>query len=103
MERTPAGTPKIVHVRKAPFDVYIGRAWAEFPDSKWRNPIHLHNDTPGERAHVLQAYEDYILKRPDLLADLPELAGKTLGCWCAPKTCHGDVLVKLFIKLVLKQ
>jgi hypothetical protein len=30
-----------------------------------------------------------------LLNDLVELKGKTLGCWCKPKTCHGDILVKL--------
>jgi len=26
---------------------------------------------------------------------LKPIAGKTLGCWCAPKACHGDVLIKL--------
>ena len=30
-----------------------------------------------------------------LLAALPELQGKVLGCWCAPLPCHGDVLVEL--------
>ncbi len=25
----------------------------------------------------------------------PELAGKVLGCWCAPHACHGDVLVRM--------
>jgi len=29
------------------------------------------------------------------MAALPELRGKVLGCWCAPKACHGDVLVSL--------
>jgi hypothetical protein len=29
------------------------------------------------------------------MADIGELTGKVLGCWCAPKACHGDVLVKL--------
>ena len=24
-----------------------------------------------------------------------ELKGKTLGCFCKPKSCHGDVLVEL--------
>lgn len=24
-----------------------------------------------------------------------ELRGKVLGCWCAPKMCHGDVLAEL--------
>jgi hypothetical protein len=27
--------------------------------------------------------------------EIPSLAGKTLGCWCKPNPCHGDVLVKL--------
>lgn len=26
---------------------------------------------------------------------LPELIDKKIGCFCAPKTCHGDVLVEL--------
>ena len=30
-----------------------------------------------------------------LLADLPELEGKTLFCWCKPDACHGDVLGEL--------
>ena len=25
---------------------------------------------------------------------LSELRGKTLGCWCAPEPCHGDVLAR---------
>ena len=38
-------------------------------------------------------------EQPELLAALPELAGKTLGCWCAPKACHGDVLARLAAEL----
>jgi hypothetical protein len=30
--------------------------------------------------------------QPDLMARLPELKGKVLGCWCAPEACHGDIL-----------
>jgi hypothetical protein len=30
-----------------------------------------------------------------LLHDLHELKGKILGCWCSPKSCHGDVLSEL--------
>jgi hypothetical protein len=26
---------------------------------------------------------------------LHELRGKDLVCWCAPKPCHGDVLLRL--------
>jgi len=24
-----------------------------------------------------------------------QLRGKTLGCWCKPEACHGDVLLEL--------
>jgi hypothetical protein len=40
----------VVHVRKKPFDVYIGRAYAEFPQSKWHNPFHIGKD--GTREEV---------------------------------------------------
>jgi hypothetical protein len=29
------------------------------------------------------------------MASLDELRGLVLGCWCAPRPCHGDVLVRL--------
>ena len=95
--------PRVVHVRKAVFDLYIGRAFAEFPESIWHNPIHLWNPNDiEERFRVLDQYKAYILRRPDLIAALPELEGKILGCWCRPKPCHGDVLVELFKEFVLK-
>lgn len=55
----------------------------------------------SERAEVIQKYEEYILARPDLLMDLPELEGKILGCYCHNdepnhKMCHGDILRKLY-------
>lgn len=30
---------------------------------------------------------------------LDELKGKTLGCWCKPECCHGDVLINLLKKM----
>lgn len=75
---------KIVHCKKEPFDVYIGRG------SKWGNPFILGQH--GTREEVISKYEAYIMNRPDLIQALPELINKTLGCWCAPKACHGDIL-----------
>ena len=46
----------------------------------------------GTRAEVIRRYADYLLTRPDLLADLPSLRGHTLACWCAPAPCHAEVL-----------
>lgn len=83
----------VVHVRKDEFDVYIGRAFQEFPCSKWHNPYSIGKD--GTRSEVIGKYKLYVLINPDLMKALPELKGKRLGCWCSPKPCHGDVLVKL--------
>ena len=85
---------RVVHVRKAPFDIYIGRSFAEFGESIWHNPFHLGKD--GNRKEVLAKYRAHVLSRPDLLARLHELKNKTLGCWCKPKwACHGDILAEL--------
>jgi hypothetical protein len=36
-----------------------------------------------------------VLENEALMAALGELRGLVLGCWCAPRPCHGDVLVRL--------
>jgi hypothetical protein len=41
-------------------------------------------------------YTEYIKNKPELLKLIPvELKGKSLGCWCKPLPCHGDVLAEL--------
>lgn len=58
----------------------------------WGNPFVLDRD--GHRATVIASYRDhYLPSRPDLLARLGELRGRALGCWCAPRACHADVLI----------
>ena len=57
------------------------------------NPFVIGKD--GTRDEVIKKYEAWLLAQPALLAALPELRGKTLGCWCAPQACHGDVLARL--------
>lgn len=84
---------EVVHCKRAPYDVYIGRAARGLPGSKWANPFRIGRD--GDRDAVIAKYEAWIATRPELLGALPELRGKTLGCWCAPETCHGDVLARL--------
>jgi hypothetical protein len=77
-----------------PDHVYIGRRTPNgWPDSPWRNPFKIGRD--GTWEEVIAKYEARIRTRPDLLAALPELRGKVLGCWCAPQACHGDVLSRL--------
>lgn len=88
--------PLVVHFRRAPYDVYIGRG------SKWGNPFTHHrlDSTQAKwevssRNEAIRAYEEWLKGQPDLMAALPELRGKILGCWCAPKACHGEVLARL--------
>jgi hypothetical protein len=89
---------RVVPCKREPFDVYIGRAMPHYglPGSKWGNPFKLERgDGKVERAACLARYEAWLRAQPQLMAALPELRGKVLGCWCAPKICHGDVLVRL--------
>lgn len=90
----------VVHVRDpSGFDVYIGRAVPRrgFKESKWANPYPL---AMGTREEVIAAYERYLDEHPELIADLHELRGLRLGCWCKDihgrkdVPCHGDVLVR---------
>ena len=77
-----------------PHEVYIGGAMRNgWRKSKWANPFKISRD--GDRADVIAMYRRWLLHRPDLLAALPALRGKDLVCWCAPETCHGDVLLEL--------
>jgi hypothetical protein len=78
---------QVVHCKRAPFDVYIGRP------GKWGNPFMIGRD--GNRAEVIAKYEEWIRRQPELMAALPEFEGKVLGCWCSPNACHGDVLLKI--------
>jgi len=82
-----AESGKVVHCKREAYDVYIGRP------GPWGNPFSIGKD--GTREEVIQKYEAWIRKQPELLAQLHTLKGKVLGCWCAPKACHGDVLLKL--------
>jgi hypothetical protein len=85
---------KVVHCKKEPFDVYIGRP------SKWGNPFSHKSGTKAQfkvatRDEAVAQYREWITQQPHLLNALYELRGKTLGCWCAPQSCHGDVLMEL--------
>jgi len=78
---------RVVHCKRDAHDVYIGRP------SKWGNPFSIGKD--GDRDEVIAKYRAWIQTQPELLAALPELKRKIVGCWCAPKACHGDVLMEM--------
>lgn len=88
---------RVVHVKRDPYDVYIGRACYGLPASPWGNPFKVPKgyDIHADPDRILAKYEAYVRSCPDLMAALPGLDGKVLACWCAPNPCHGDVLLKL--------
>lgn len=78
---------QVVNLNVERYDVYIGRP------SVWGNPFKIR---PGfGRPAVIRAYETWLSGKKELLARLPELKDKRLGCHCAPLPCHGDVLARL--------
>ena len=81
----------VVHCKKRPYDVYIGRP------EKWGNPFTIGKD--GNRGEVIEKYINWLESQPELLNDVHELKDKVLGCWCTPKACHGDVLAEIANKL----
>lgn len=91
-----------------PNNVYIGRAGIVFvtinghkqrwpkQSSKWANPFKI--DKNNTREMVTEKYRAHIIekiKADPTTYNLEELRGRTLGCWCKPEPCHGDVLLDL--------
>lgn len=89
--------------------VYIGRG------SYYGNPFsHLENTKfltvkVGSREEAVQAYEDWLNgvaysevepeRQKIILSRIEELKNQTLLCFCYPKSCHGDVLIRFLDKL----
>lgn len=82
---------RVVHWKHEEYDVDIRRP------RKWGNPFQIGVD--GTRSEVIRKYREWLLTQPLLIADIEELRGKRLGCWCYPKPCHGDVLIEMLEQL----
>ncbi|TVT18031.1 DUF4326 domain-containing protein [Amycolatopsis acidiphila] len=106
-DRVRTGRTVVVNVRKSgphkhlvPWLVerglltYIGHAGNRhsWPESEFANPFV--REAKLDRDAMVRHYREYLEGRADLLARLPELDGRALGCWCAPQACHGDVLLE---------
>lgn len=78
---------RVVNLRTERYTVYIGRP------SKWGNPFTIGKHR--NRAEVIRKYVQYISRRDDLLSAASTLNGHTLGCFCKPLACHGDILARL--------
>jgi hypothetical protein len=83
-------TVNVVNKFKSPYDIYIGRG------SPWGNPFPIDDASGNTREVVIEKYRAHLFRqvqRGDVtIGQLLELDGKTLGCFCKPKACHGDVI-----------
>lgn len=96
---------KVVNKYKESYDVYIGRG------SVWGNPYsHIENTKAkykvDSRDDAVDSYKYHLwdmIKRGEITTEmLVKLDGKRLGCFCKPKKCHGDIIVKA-VKWALKE
>lgn len=101
---------RVINVRGGDFtnvDVYIGRCMPQVPDGVeggdgfWGNPIKITSDTEFNRKEAIIKYWEWLNSDdPRAVANRKAIRGgvlkdKNLGCWCAPKLCHGHVLARL--------
>lgn len=101
---------KVVNLYKEPYDVYIGRA-GKGKDGYFGNPVSKNKPCPKckeihvDNGETLECYRDYLRFKINNDAEFKrrflELDGKTLGCFCKPKACHGDIMIEEL--LLLKQ
>ena len=90
--------PKVYNKRhkNVPKDaVYVGRP------TKWGNPYsHLESQVTvvkvATREEAVEKFRTLLLDSPTLVERAKaELKGKDLVCWCAPLSCHADILLEV--------
>ena len=79
--------PRVLNIHSSTLEeianaVYCGNG------SPYANPYKIGLD--GDRDDVCELFEEYVL--PGL--DVSELKGKDLLCFCKPKRCHCDTILK---------
>jgi hypothetical protein len=84
--------PKILNARevgtKLEGSVYCGRP------SKYGNPFKTGID--GNRTEVIEKHRIWFLSNQPLIDQAKnELRGTNLICWCAPKSCHCDIILEV--------
>lgn len=82
----------VVNKHYQEYDVYIGRG------SILGNPFPINDSIGDTREIVIDRYRDWLWKQVRCgkitKQYLKSLDGKRLGCFCSPKSCHGDIIVK---------
>jgi hypothetical protein len=96
---------KVVNLREESYDVYIGRPGKGL-DGFFGNH-HLIGMCPvcgivHTRDESIAAFKKDFLRwveeSPEYRAEVMKLKGKVLGCFCAPRNCHGYVIKEFLDK-----
>lgn len=88
---TMRSNTRVINIKsKEPYDVYIGRP------SPAGNPFRI---GPGiTRKEAIARYRPWFYYQlehtPGFKEYILSLAGKTMGCYCKPLPCHGDIIVE---------
>lgn len=66
--------------------------------TQFGNPFRLEDDGGDySRKESVEEYREWFVEKietdPEFRNAVEELRGDTLGCWCKPKACHGDVIL----------
>jgi ribA/ribD-fused uncharacterized protein len=104
-------TTTVVNLRQDQFDIYIGRPRkGESQTQHWGNPFSHQSGTKAavivsSREEAVTRFESWLAGETDhdveperrewIYANIKQLRGKVLGCFCKPQACHGDVLARL--------
>jgi hypothetical protein len=68
---------------------YIGRP------SIYGNPFPMNSER--DREEKIAQFENWVRNNSEMLRRIRELPeNAVLGCYCSPKPCHGDVIVKIW-------
>ena len=85
---------------KEPDNVYIGRCSKDLKQSIWANIYRINDGFTRETC--IEKFTSYLITNEDLLNKLPSLLNKVLGCWCLPKSCHGEILIELLRETIIQ-
>ena len=80
---------KVVHCKRSRCTHYIGRP------SIFGNPFVVGID--GCRENCIRQFEAYARESKIIMQAILKLPSTAiLGCWCRPKRCHGDAIIKIW-------
>jgi hypothetical protein len=89
---------KVVNLRREKYDIYIGRP------GPFGNKFIIGKD--GNRQEVIDKYRIWFYEKINSDHSFAKLvyktcSNKTLGCYCSPQACHGDIIAE-WCDLVVK-